>query len=172
MKPTALILTLMLGACSTATRPQPQPVHTQTPVSCPPAKGESRLGEFLRYYSDISALALPDAAKEYEAISMNFSRNPDNAGRIKLAMLLSLPNTSFHNTAGARDLLMAWPDQDATELHDLARLLSSLFSQQQQADDAISELNKSLASEKMHSKSLQGKIDAIKAYETNRRDQP
>lgn len=177
MKPTALILTLMLGACSTATRPQPQPVHTQPLVSCPPAKGESRLGEFLRYYSDISALALPDAAKEYEAVSMSFSRAPDNAGRIKLAMLLSLPNTPFHNTAAALDLLQALPDQPAdakSGLGDLARLLAALLLQQRQADETVNDLGKALASEKMHSKSLQGKIDAIKAFEINQphRDQP
>ncbi len=177
MKPTALILTLMLGACSTATTPPTQSVHIQPQLSCPPAKGESRLGEFLRYYSNISALALPDSTKEYEAVSANFSRNPDNAGRIKLAMLLSLPNTPFHNTAAALDLLQALPDQptDAKSgLGDLTRLLVALLQEQRQADETVNDLGKALANEKMHSKSLQGKIDAIKAFEINQphRDQP
>ncbi len=169
-----LVLTLLLGACKANTTPAPAPVlqPVRTHVICLPAKDNPETSDILRYYSHLSALSAQDAAGEYNAVNASFSKNPDNVLRIKLAMLLSLPNTSFHNTAAARDLLMAWPDQDATELHDLARLLGSLFSQQQQADDAISELNKSLASEKMHSKSLQGKIDAIKAYETNRKDQP
>ena len=169
-----LMLALLLGACKTNTTPAPtpapQPVWTH--VICPPAKENPEITEIVRYYSHLSALSAQDAAGEYNAVNASFSKNPDNVLRIKLAMLLSLPNTPFHNTAAARNLLIAWPDQDATELHDLSRLLSSLFSQQQQADDAINELTKSLASEKMHSKSLQGKIDAIKAYETNRKDQP
>ncbi len=172
-----LILALLLGACSAAptSQPAPQPVHTATMVSCPPAKEDSKLGEIIRYYSHISALASPDIVNEYNAVSVNYAKHPNNAERIKLAMLLSLPNTAFHNTAAARDLLATWPDQDAaSDLHDLARFFGALLAQQQQADETANDLGKALASEKMHSKSLQGKIDAIKAFEINQphRDQP
>ena len=167
-----LMLTLLLGACKTATPPAPVPPPVRTHVICPPVKETPEITEVLRYYSRISAVPAQDAAGEYNAVNANFPKSPGNVQRIKLAMLLSLPGTSFRNTAAARDLLTAWPDQDATELRDLALLLSSLLSQQIEADNAANELNKALASEKMHSKSLQGKIDAIKAYETSRKDQP
>lgn len=178
-KPYTLIFALLLGACTATTAPQPtpQPVHTPAMAYCPPAKENPKLGEIIRYYSHISALALPDAVSEYNAVSMNFSKNPNNTGRIKLAMLLSLPNTAFHNTAAALDLLETWPDQpdnSSSDLHDLARFFGALLAQQKQADEAVNDLGKALASEKMHAKSLQGKIDAIKAFEINQphRDQP
>lgn len=178
-KPYTLILALLLGACTTTTAPQPtqQPVRTPAMAYCPPAKENPKLGEIIRYYSHISALALPDAVSEYNTVSQNFSKNPNNTERIKLAMLLSLPNTAFHNTAAALDLLETWSDQPAdssSDLHDLALLFGALLAQQKQADETVNDLGKALASEKMHSKSLQGKIDAIKAFEINQphRDQP
>ena len=173
------IIALLLGACTaTTSAPQPSPQPVRTPaVYCAPVKENPKLGEIVSYYSRISVLTLPDATNEYNAVSRNFSKNPNNIERIKLAMLLSLPNTAFHNTAAAFDLLETWPDQPAdssSDLRDLARLFGALLVQQRQAEETVSDLGKSLANEKMHSKSLQGKIDAIKAFEINQthRDQP
>lgn len=178
-KPYTLMLALLLGACTATTAPQPtpQPVRTPALVSCQPVKENPKLGEIMRYYSHISALAAPDVVSEYNTVSQSFSKNPTNTERIKLAMLLSLPNTAFHNTAAALDLLETWPDQPSdasSNLHDLARFFGGLLAQQKQADETMNDLGKALASEKLHSKSLQGKIDAIKAFEINQphRDQP
>ncbi len=175
MKPYTLILVLLLTACKATTAPPPSaplPVRMSTAASCPPVRKNSELGEIVSYYTRISALSPQDVSSEYDAASRNFSNSPSNAGRIRLAMLLSLPNTSFHSTTAARDLLDAWPEKGATDLRDFARFFSSMLAGQQQADQAANDLGKALASEKMHSKSLQGKIDAIKAFEANRREQP
>ncbi len=180
-KPYTLMLTLLLGACTTTTttapQPTPQPDRTPAMVYCAPARENPKLGDIIRYYSHISALTLPDAANEYNAVSQNFSKNPNNTERIKLAMLLSLPNTAFHNTAAALDLLETWPNQptdSSSDLHDLAHLFGALLAQQRQTEETVNDLGKALVNEKMHSKSLQGKIDAIKAFEINQthRDQP
>ncbi len=173
-----MLLAVVLSACTTATPipvpPAPQPVQIQ--AVCPPPRENPQPTGILAYYSRINALSASDAVAEYNAVNASFLAKPDNILRTKLAMLLSLPDTPFHNTTAARDLLLAWTgqtaDQDATGLHDLATLLVSLLSQQVQADNTAKDLSKALASEKMHSKSLQGKIDAIKAYETSRRNQP
>ena len=173
------IIALLLGACTATTsapQPAPQPVRTPT-VYCTPVKENPKLGEIIRYYSRISALTLPDVVSEYNAVSQNFSKAPNNTERIKLAMLLSLPNTAFHNTAAALVLLETWSDQPAdasSDLRDLARFFGALLAQQRQAEETMNDLGKTLASEKLHSKSLQGKIDAIKAFEINQphRDQP
>ena len=176
-KPYTLMLALLLGACTTAPQSTPQPVRTPAMASCQPVKENPKLSEIMHYYSHISALAAPDVVSEYNAVSQRFSKNPNSTERIKLAMLLSFPNTGFHNTAAALDLLETWPDQPAdasSDLHDLAQLLGALLAQQKQADETMNDLGKALASEKLHSKSLQGKIDAIKAFEINQphRDQP
>jgi hypothetical protein len=97
--------------------------------------------------------------------------------RLKLAVLLTIPNTAFHNLKEAIGLLKALPVEtthNPSDLSGFTKLLDMLLTQQQQADDRLNDLTKLLAEEKLHSKLLQEKIDAIKNMEIKmiQRDQP
>lgn len=170
----ALAVTTMFAGCAAMTAHQPAP----NAVSCTPSPDAYlRLNEVIRYYSHIRELPAPDITKEYNTISLNFSKTGSNPDRIKLAILLTLPHNPFHDTAAAIDLLKTLPDKTTaspSDLHEFALLLGMLLARQEQTDEALSDLAKALATEKAHSKSLQGKIDAIKDFEINQthRNQP
>lgn len=170
----ALAVTTTLAGCASVTAHQAVP----DVVSCPPPPDtDLRLNEVIRYYSLLRELPAPDIAREYNTISLNFSTTGSNRDRIKLAILLTLPNNPFHDTAAAIDLLKTLPDSTTaspSDLHEFALLLGMLLARQEQTDEALSDLAKALATEKAHAKSLQGKIDAIKDFEINQthRDQP
>jgi hypothetical protein len=169
-----LTAALMLSACSAVTVHQPSPDI----VSCSPPSGfDLKLNASVRYYAYISTLSASEIVTEYNAASQNFSKSGSNVDRIKLAMLLSLPNTPFHSTTAAIALLKNLPEKPAASSHDLndfVLLLGALLAKQQQTDETLADLAKALATEKAHARSLQEKIDAIKSFEIHQthRDQP
>ena len=170
----AIALAALLPACSIV--PTVRPTTYLVPCPPPPALVLSA-DQVLRYYTCLGALPAADVASEYHAASLSFSETGSNSDRLKLAILLSLPDTGFHSTAAALDLVKsmpAGPEPVPSTLPDLALLLSALLAQQQHADDSISELKKELSDEKVHSDFLQKKIDAVKDLEINliHRDQP
>ena len=87
----ALMLTAVLSACSTP------PVHAPATVdmaSCPPKSGITlSLDEGVSYYTCIGTLPAPDLAAEYTATMQSYSKTGSESDRIRLAMLLSLPDT-------------------------------------------------------------------------------
>jgi hypothetical protein len=171
---TALVIAALLPACSIVSTFRP-PVNLAV---CPPAAGIALTSnQVVRYYTCLSTLPAADVAKEYHAASLSFSETGGISDRLKLAILLSLPNTEFHSTAAALDLLKSLPEgpePSPSDLPELARLLGMLLAEQQHTDDNIADLTKALAAEKIHSEFLQNKIDAVKDLEINliHRDQP
>jgi hypothetical protein len=170
-----LMVVSMLGACTHA------PVHATAKTniaSCPPQPGLAlNVNEAVLYYTCIGSLSAPDFATEYNATRETYTRTGSDSDRIRLAMLLSLPNTPFHSTAEALKLLQDPPANPASPppaLHNLARMLNMLLTEQQRESDTSNDLAKALAAEKAHSEFLQGKIDAVKNLEINmiHRDQP
>ena len=169
-----IAIAALLPACSVVS--MPRPATNLVPCPPPPALALSA-DQVLRYYTCLGTLPAADVASEYHAASLSFSETGSNSDRLKLAILLSLPDTGFHSTAAALDLVKnmpAGPEPVPSTLPDLALLLSMLLAAQQHADDNISELTKELSNEKVHSDFLQKKIDAVKDLEINliHRDQP
>jgi hypothetical protein len=169
-----LLIVTLLPACSIVPTFRP----ATTLISCPPPPGLAlSADQVLRYYTCLGTLPASEITQEYHAASLSFAETGSNSDRLKLAILLSLPDTEFHSTVAALDLVKnmpAGPEPVPSSLPDLALLLSMLFAGQQHADDSVSELTKALSAEKVHSEFLQKKIDAVKDLEINliHRDQP
>ena len=174
----ALLLTAMLSACSNTAVHAPA---TMGIASCPPKSGIAlSLHEGVSYYMCISSLPAPGLVTEYTATMQSYAKTGSDSDRLRLAMLLSLPDTTFHNTAEALKLLQGFPGKSAPSpssepaLYNLARMLNMILAEQQRENDTLNDLAKALAAERAHSEFLQGKIDAIKNLEINmiHRDQP
>jgi hypothetical protein len=170
-----LMVAATLGACAQA------PVHataTTKLASCPPQPGIAlNVNEAVLYYTCVASLSAPALVTEYNATRESYTKTASDSDRIRLAMLLSLPDTPFHSTAETLKLLQDPPANPASPpqaLHNLARMLSLLFTEQQRNNNTVDDLAKALAAEKAHSEFLQGKIDAVKNLEINmiHRDQP
>jgi hypothetical protein len=174
----ALLLTALLSACSSTAVHAPA---TMDIASCPPKSGIAlSLNEAVLYYTCIGSLPVPDLATEYTTTMQSYSKTGRDSDRIRLAMLLSMPDTAFHNTAEALKLLESFPGKPAPPptaepaLYNLARMLNMILVEQRRENDTLNDLAKALAAERAHSEFLQGKIDAIKNLEINmiHRDQP
>ncbi len=171
----ALMVVSILGSCTNAAI---HPSATTDVASCPPQPGITlTLNRAVLYYTCIGSLSQPDLATEYNATKESYTKTGSDSDRVKLAMLLSLPNTSFQSIAEALKLLQDPPANPASPppaLHNLARMLNVLLTEQQRESDTSNDLAKALAAEKAHSEFLQGKIDAVKNLEINmiHRDQP
>lgn len=187
MKPTsppirtayALIAAILLSACSIVAEPHsaPAPAMASRPNCLPQPGAALSLNEMVQYYTCIASLPGADLSTEYASLKEAYSRTGSDPDRIRLAMLLSRPNTAFHSLPEALKLLQDPPGGPApppTALHNFAGMLSVIFAEQQKENDTLDQLAKALAAEKAHSEFLQGKIDAVKNLEINmiHRDQP
>uniref|UniRef100_E6QRK3 Uncharacterized protein n=1 Tax=mine drainage metagenome TaxID=410659 RepID=E6QRK3_9ZZZZ len=142
------------------------------PVPLPPSQPlkPSRMEKLMLDYDDLGKLPATELNDAYQKASQDYSQTASDSSRLRLAMLLALPDTSFHDTTTALDLLNNWPKEEATSpsaLHGFARLLSALLMQQQRSGNAFNDLEKKLKEEQKRADVLQSKIDAIKDMEKN-----
>ncbi len=151
----------MLAACSTA-----PPQHAVTPP--PPVVMQQMpthdIDELMQYYEQLGKIPASGLAAEYQNASLAYSKTGSDSSRMRLALLLWLPGTSFRNPQTALDLLKTRPITDPG-LHSFADIFGAMLAEQQNSEDAQQHLEQMLREEKKHSSSLQDKIDAVKKME-------
>lgn len=155
-----------LAACSTAPERQTVQIVRERPCIQTPLPSPTRdIGSLMTYYDHLGTLSGDALAREKEKASMEYSRSGGDLDRMKLAMILSLPDTAFRDRQASLDLL-AKGAKDG-EMNSLARLLKSMILESQNSDDARRALEQTLEKERKHADTLQNKIDAIKQMEKN-----
>lgn len=170
-----LLPLLLLAACA---RPDARNTMSVISPACPPPPGlVLQENGMLRYYHCVSGLSPANRAIEYLAVNRHFDHHPNGADRVKLALLLSFPDTAFHDTASALRLLAPPAHSNASvpdDLRDLADMLSLTLRQQQAAEQRMHGLEKDLAAAKLHADALQVKINSVKNLERTmtQRDAP
>lgn len=165
---------LLLAACA---RPDAGRIVRAIPFSCPPPPAlVLDENDMLRYYRCLSTLPPARLATEYLSVDRHFQHSRNGADRVKLAMLLSMPDTAFHDSASALRLLSPSPHDASVpaRLRDLAAMLSLTLQRQQAAEQRVHSLEKDLAAAKMHAGALQVKINSVKNLERamTQRDAP
>jgi len=128
--------------------------------------------ELLLYFDYLRKQPAAELAKEYDKARQSLTQARTDVNRIRLALLLALPNTSFHDTAAALTLVnesLKDTRSPSSGLHGLANLLSASLTEQQRITDDLSQKWKD---EQKRADGLQDKVDAIKNMEKNliRRD--
>ena len=163
--PTMMVVVL-LSACSSI-KDQPH----KACMDMPALTGTSRTAEIMRNYDTLSKQPATEIAKEYSKALQDFSATRSDSNRLRVAMLLALPDTPFHDTSTALNLLNDWPkDESDSALRGFARLLSVLLIQQQQSNNALNEMTQKIKEEQKRADALQEKIDAVKNMEKNLMD--
>ncbi len=158
-----LPLLLVLAACSSA----PQVRTIRTIQHCEPARQQidtaHEIDSLMQYYDRLTALPAEKLFDEKKALSDEYSKTASDQSRIRLAMLLWLPEAPFRDKKAALDLL----GKDFTDkgLESFARLFKAAIAEQQASDDAQHDLEQLLDKERKHSAALQNKIDAVKKME-------
>ncbi|MDO8436667.1 MAG: dihydrolipoamide acyltransferase [Nitrosomonadaceae bacterium] len=154
-----VLLLAMLTACSsilTKLSP-PQPIAT------------SELEGLLQYYDSLREKPIKELAGEYDRVRQSFSQDESNASRARLILLLTLPNTSFHSTTNALNLLNEWPKnaEQSSSLDSFRTLLTLLLTEQQRAGRRASESSRKLKEEQNRAEILRNKVNDIKSMEKN-----
>lgn len=155
----SLLLLTMLTACSNmlSRLSPPQPIAT------------SELEGLLQYYDSLREKPIKELAGEYDRTRQNFSQDGSNADRARLILLLTLPNTSFHSTTNALNLLNEWPKntEQSPSLDGFKSLLTLLLTEQQRAGRRANESLRKLKEEQNRAEILRNKVNDIKSMEKN-----
>ncbi|MHB1677163.1 MAG: dihydrolipoamide acyltransferase [Sulfuriferula sp.] len=148
-------------------------VNVPPPLPLPPAPlptETSRLTELMQYYEYLRKQPPLALVQEYKKASQDFLQTESDSSRVRVAILLALPDTPFHDVPAALNLLSNWPEDEKVSppaLDGFARLLSVLLVQQQQSTNTVNDLTQKLKEEKKRAETLQGQIDAVKNMEKN-----
>ena len=105
----------------------------------------------LLYFQHIRKLSGADLSREHEAARQAYARSRTDFGRLRLAMVLSLPGTAFYDDARAFELCDTVAKHDGGRLQGLALLLGSHLQEQRRLTASA--------------QGLQQKLDALKSLE-------
>lgn len=118
----------------------------------------SDLDSLLLYFQHIKKLPGAELGREHDNARQAYTRTRSEINRVRLAMMLSLPNTSFNDEPHALELLEPIAKNQQASLHGLAFLLSAYIQEQKRLDGNVQNLQQNLHG-------LQQKLDALKSLE-------
>jgi hypothetical protein len=115
------------------------------------ARPATEAENLLLYYEHVRKLAAPDLSREYDTVRQGYTRSRSDFNRIRLAMVLSLPNTPVSDEGRALELLEPVSRNQGSPLHGLAFLLASQLQERKRLD--------------ANAQGLQQKLDALRSLE-------
>lgn len=118
----------------------------------------SEVDNLLRYFQQLKKLSGTELGKEHDSVRQAYLKERSEFNRVRLAMILSLPNTSFGDESRALELLDPTVKNQQASLYGLAFLLSTHLQERKKLDGSIQNLQQNL-------QGLQQKLDALKSLE-------
>jgi hypothetical protein len=132
-----------------------QPVETAEPEQpaqpADPRRSVSEAEQLLSYFALVKKLSAPELAKQHDAARQAYGGTRSDYNRMRLAMIMTLPNTSFYDEPRALDLLEPLARNQGSALSGLALLLTSQIQERRRMD--------------ANNQALQQKLDALKSLE-------
>ena len=102
---------------------------------------ETEIERFFQYFARLRALSREALQREYAQQEIAFAHSRGAGDRLRLALLLSLPDTNFENTTYALELLQEYlnePTQSHAQFREIALFLGT-FIQNKKPDNEPSE---------------------------------
>ena len=143
------------------------------PPRTAPKRVEATEGErFFQYFASIRALPREALRQEYTRQEVAFAQSRSDEDRLRLALLLSLPETDFGNRLSALELLQTYlnePEQPHTRSLDIAVFLVTFIHATKQNDayaslakrlqETLNDKERELASQQQINKKLRDESD-------------
>src|SRR5262245_55329255 len=154
---TTLAACLLLSACHTL---QPPPavvepkVHTVLPPPPPAPRPVSETENLVSYYAYLRKLSGSEFAREHEAARQAYSRVRSDYNGVRLAMVVTLPNTPFYDEPRALDVLEPIAKNGEPRLSAFAGLLISQIQERRRLDATAHALQQKLDALKLLERSL------------------
>jgi hypothetical protein len=131
-----------------AEAPPSDPAPPEVAPARPPVVELERL---LDYFRALRRLSAAELAREYENARSTFLRTRSDYDRVRLALLMSLPNTPFNDEARVLELLEPMLRSPGSMLQGLAALVHVMVQEQRRLEQNMGK--------------LQEKLDALKSLE-------
>ena len=96
------------------------------------------------YYEHIRKLAASDLDREHDSARRTYDRSRSDFDRVRYAMVLSLPNSTFNDDERALELLAPVANNQAGRLQGLAAMLSSHLQEQMRLNTSVTGLQRKL----------------------------
>lgn len=116
-----------------------------------PVPSQSDTESLLAYYQQIKGMSGAELSREHETARQAYARSRTEFNRVRFAMMLSLPNTTFGDDGRALELLEPVSRNFNGQLHGLASLLVTHLQERKRLDSNV--------------QGLQQKLDALKSLE-------
>ena len=155
----ASILAALLCSCTSE-----PPVAKPAAPSCVP-QTVKRLDELMQYYGRVKQLPPASLETEHQKMALEFASTQSEASRMRLALLLWMPDTSFHDPDAARKLIEGREKQKGSGLDSFAMLFEAMLNDQAASDRKLVQIGAQLVAERKRSAALQNQIKAIKKME-------
>lgn len=143
-------MALALAGCALLRGPEAEVSPAPSEVESAREPG-TELERLLDYFQRIRRLATPELGRENDSARVAFTRSRADFDRLRLAMVLSLPNTAFNDDARSLDLLEPVVKNQNAPLHGLALLMSVFVQEQRRLGQSA--------------QAVQQKLDALKSME-------
>lgn len=134
------------------------------------ARAGSRVESLLLWFDYASHLPAGDWAREHEQLRQRANADKSDFTRLRLALLLAVPNAPAREQARASSLLEPLT-RDAPErepgLRALARLVAAAVAERRRLGDELTGATQRQREEAARSRDLEQKLEALKAIEQN-----
>jgi len=145
---------VLLAACTAmqgeeVSAPPQRTAPAAPAVALPRERSDAEL--LISYFTRLRTLPGPDLAREHDSARQAYGSTRSDYNRVRLAMIVTLQNTPFHDDSRALDLLEPLANGPDSRLSGLAALLVSQIQERQRLDASA--------------QALQQKLDALKALE-------
>ena len=117
------------------------------------ARSVSESDNLLGYYQGLRGLSAADLGREHEQARQAYARSRSEYNRVRYAMVLTMPNSTFHDDARALEMLEPVARNTNGALQPLAHLLVSHLQERRRLD--------------ANAQALQQKLDALRSLERN-----
>jgi hypothetical protein len=111
----------------------------------------SNAESLLLYFQHLRKLPAADLGREYDSARQAYNRERSDFNRVRLALVLSLPNTAFYDEGRALELLESVAKSTDGRLQGLAHVLSSHLQEQKRLNASV--------------QGMQQKLDALRSLE-------
>ncbi|MHB1247357.1 MAG: dihydrolipoamide acyltransferase [Sulfuriferula sp.] len=169
-----LVSVIMVVSVAACTNLPENPSHPRASGWSPPLIATSQVEELMMYYDFLRKQPVPEVVKEYDKARQNLAQAKTDVNRMRVALLLAMPNTPFHDTAAASSLLneVGKDAKAQSSTRGLVSMMTMLISEQQRANNTADDLSQKLKDEQKRADTLQTQVDGIKNMEKNliRRD--
>ena len=119
--------------------------------SVPPdeEKDALKVVEILRYFQFVQQLPAQELQRQYVIQEDKYNREQNDKNRVMLALLLTIPQTEFHDTSRAVDILSGSPalrPHPETSVQNLSSLLLHFLAEQKDQEARYAQVRKQLNS--------------------------